>query len=102
MRRIGDHDTPSLEVVITTSLPLQPGSKRQSTQARYTLPAPSIFVGSRISCRKDSPGKNVLTVAIVRGSLQLAPPSVEVNTLMAVSSPLLIGTITVPSGWTTG
>src|SRR5205085_3749015 len=42
------------------------------------------------------------TVAIVVIALQLAPPLVELNAPMAVSLALAMGTITVPSGRTTG
>jgi len=41
-------------------------------------------------------------VAIVVTALQPAPPLVELNAPMAVSFALAVGTITVPSGRTTG
>src|SRR3954464_4630981 len=66
------------------------------------MPVPSISADGSGPSRKLPPTGGWRIVAIVVTALQLAPPLVELNAPMAVSFALAIGTITVPSGRTTG
>src|SRR4051794_11815227 len=90
------------EWLSTMSFVRQDWRKRQSAHATYAVPPPSISAdGSGPSRRLPAPLWGRI-VAIVVPALQLAPPFVELNAPMAVSFALAIGTMTVPSGRTTG
>src|SRR3954470_1194877 len=90
------------EWLSTMSFALQDRRKRQSVHATYTVPAPSISAEGNGPSRRLPATPWWRTVAIVVTALQLAPPLVELNAPMAVSFALAVGTITVPSGRTTG
>src|SRR4051794_7344874 len=90
------------EWVMTRSLVLHARRKRQSAQVTKTVPAPSISADGSAPSRRLPATVWWRIVAIVVTALQLAPPLVELNAPMAVSLALAIGTITVPSGRTTG
>src|SRR5690242_2874185 len=84
------------------SLALHLRMKRQSDQTTYTVPAPSISAEGSGPERRLPASECARMVAMVVTALQLAPPLVELNAPTAVSLALSIGTITVPSGRTTG
>src|SRR3954451_23214737 len=84
------------------SLVLQLLRKRQSFHATKTVPAPSISAEGSGPSRRLPATAWWRMVAIVVTALQVAPPLVESNAPTAVSFALAIGTITVPSGRTTG
>ena len=87
------------------SLEVQLGRKRQSCQATYTLPAPSISAEGKTYLPPRSPPATTWRWIEVTCLIadQPAPPSVEVNTSReSWLQPPVIGTITVPFGWTTG
>src|SRR4051812_26728047 len=86
----------------TMSLALHARWKRQSDHATYTVPAPSISADGSGPSRRLPATVWWRIVAIVVTAVQLAPPLVELNAPMAVSLALAVGTITVPSGRTTG
>src|SRR6478735_966687 len=86
----------------TMSLVLHARWKRQSVHATYTVPAPSISADGSGPSRRLPATVWWRMVAIVVTALQLAPPLVELNAPIAVSLALAIGTMTVPSGRTTG
>src|SRR3954451_2012046 len=86
----------------TMSLVLHARRKRQSVHATYTVPAPSISADGSGPSRRLPATVWWRMVAIVVTALQLAPPLVELNAPIAVSFAFAIGTITVPSGRTTG
>src|SRR4051794_6093197 len=90
------------EWLITRSLVRHDRRKRQSAQVTYTVPAPSISADGSAPSRRLPATVWWRMVAIVVTALQLAPPLVELNAPIAVSLALAIGTITVPSGRTTG
>src|SRR3954470_7807551 len=90
------------EWLSTMSFALQDRRKRQSVHATYTVPAPSISADGSGPSRRLPATAWCRTVAIVVTALQLTPPLVELNAPMAVSFALAIGTMTVPSGRTTG
>src|ERR1044072_3295126 len=83
------------------SLAVQRGSKRQSSHATNTLPAASISaLGSGLVRRSPELGWKLIR-AICTALDHVAPPSVERNAAI-VPLRLSNGTITVPSGCTTG
>src|SRR5689334_24828117 len=84
------------------SLVLHERRKRQSAHATYTVPAPSISADGSGPSRRLPATVWWRMVAMVVTALQLAPPLVELNAPIAVSLALAIGTITFPSGRTTG
>src|SRR6187549_2844265 len=90
------------ECAMTMSFVLQPLRNRQSVQETYTVPAPSISAEGSGPSRSLPATLWCFTVAIVVTALQVTPPSVELNAPMAVSFAFAVGTITVPSGRTTG
>src|SRR3954451_23120271 len=90
------------EWLSTMSLVLQERRKRQSVHATYAVPAPSISADGSGPSRKLPATPWWRMVAIVVTALQLAPPLVELNAPIAVSFAFAIGTMTVPSGRTTG
>src|SRR6184192_3094909 len=96
------HERPLVEVLITISLALQPGSNRQSYQTTYTLPEASTSAEGRSGLRMNEGSKKVNRSAILTVLLQLAPPLVERNEArMAIVKFCLnsmIGTTTVPLG----
>src|SRR5919108_2697309 len=93
---------PFVEVVYTRSFVEQLARKRQSSQVTKTRPAPSISAEGSGGLRK-LPGLVAAVIeVIVVGLLQLAPPSVEVDTPSAVSLAVSIGMIAVPFGWKIG
>src|SRR5919204_1236730 len=87
---------------MTMSLLRQERRKRQSAHTTVTVPAPSISADGSGPSRRPPATVWWRTVAIVVTALQLAPPLVELNAPIAVSLALAIGTMTVPSGRTTG
>ena len=100
-RRTALQCTPSLELPRTMSFAAHFGSKRQSSHATYTLPSASISaLGSGLVRRPPEFGWNLI-FETENSFDQVAPPSVERK---APILPLRLskGTITVPSGWTTG
>src|SRR5690242_9867395 len=104
MRVTADQVVPRVlvDLLYTISLRGHEVRKRQSAQATYTVPAPSI------SALGSGPSRRLLAtvwcrmVAMVVVELHVTPPLVEWNAPTAVSLALSIGTITVPSGRTTG
>src|SRR5947207_5707812 len=86
----------------TMSLVLQDLRNRQSVHATYAVPAPSISAEGSGPSRRLPATRWWLIAALVVTALQLPPPFVELNAPIAVSLALAIGTITVPSGRTTG
>src|SRR5579859_1450365 len=90
------------EWLMTRSLALHERRKRQSAQTTYTVPAASISAVGSGPSRKLPATVWCLMVVMVVIALQLAPPLVELSAPSAVSLALSIGTITVPSGRTTG
>src|SRR5215204_855695 len=86
----------------TMSLTLQARRNRQSVHATNTVPAPSISAEGSGPSRRPPATVWWLTVAIVVTALQERPPLVELKAPIAVSLALAMGTITVPSGRTTG
>src|SRR3954452_11091774 len=93
--------TPSAELLKTMSLAEHFGSNPQSSQATYTLPAASISaLGSGLVRSPPEFGWNRI-FEISNSFDQVAPPSVERNAPI-VPLRLSNGTITVPSGCTTG
>src|SRR6266700_3324155 len=98
-----DQFTPSLEELKTMSLAGQPGSKLQSSQATWTLPAPSISADGRGDVRRSPETGWKLMVAIVTALVRVAPPSVDPNVaILARPSIDSNGTTTLPLGCTTG
>src|SRR5215211_7083683 len=83
------------EWAMTMSLVLHPLRKRQSVQATYTVPAPSISAEGSGPSRSPPATLWCFTVAIVVTALQVAPTFVELNAPMAVSFAFAVGTITV-------
>jgi len=67
----------SVDLLKTMSLALQPRMKRQSVQATYTTPDPSISALGNGPSRRLPATVLCLIVAIVVTALQEAPPSVE-------------------------
>src|SRR3954469_16748233 len=90
------------EWLTTMSFVRQDTRKRQSVHATWVVPVPSISADGSGPSRKLPPTVWWRIVAIVVTALQLTPPLVELNAPMAVSFALAVGTITVPSGRTTG
>src|SRR4051794_10132060 len=90
------------EWLTTMSFVRQDRRKRQSVHATWVVPAPSISADGSGPSRRLPATVWWRMVAIVVTALQVAPPLVEVNAPMAVSLALATGTITVPSGRTTG
>src|SRR4051794_13080855 len=90
------------EWLMTMSFVLQPRRKRQSFHTTYTVPAPSISADGKGPSRRPPATASCRMVAIVVTALQLTPPLVELKAPIALSFALSIGTITVPSGRTTG
>src|SRR3954447_16650055 len=86
----------------TMSFARQDLRKRQSVHATNTVPAPSISADGSGPSRRLPATVWWRMVATVVTALQLAPPFVELNAPIAVSFAFAIGTITVPSGRTTG
>src|SRR5207244_1770948 len=100
-REAGVQFTPSAEVENTMSLEEQLARKRQSSHATYTLPAPSISaVGSGlVRSPPATPLKRTLLTAMPL--VHDCPPSVDRNASILLFR-LSNGTMTVPSGWTSG
>src|SRR6266480_2362249 len=99
---------PSLVVLKTISLYLQPGSNRQSDHATYTLPDLSISAEGRgTSARMPPCGTWRSAGETITVALQLLPPLVEMKDLIlkgwvAFNTKPRIGTTTLPLGRTTG
>src|SRR5690349_5993487 len=75
---------PLVEVDKTMSLAGQPDRNRQSCQAMYTVPAPSISAEGRPSPSRRPPATGCAeTLAIRTVELQDVPPLVEVNERIA-------------------
>src|SRR3954454_660893 len=101
IRATGLHCSPSPERLNTMSLAAHLASNRQSSQATYTLPAPSISaLGSGLVRRSPALGWKLI-FEIADSFDQEAPPSSDLNAAI-VPCRLSKGTITVPSGCTTG
>src|SRR5712692_9882424 len=83
------------------SLALQPVENRQSCQAVYTVPAPSISADGSGEVRRLPAFGCTLTCETFSDLSQLAPPFSEVKAAM-VFCRLSKGTTTVPFGCTTG
>src|SRR5213595_1639613 len=97
-RVTADHVAPLVEVAKTMSLAGQPDRNRQSCQATYTVPAPSISAdGSPSPSRRPPATPCEVTLAIRTVALHEVPPLVDVNERIAE-----YGTTTVPLGCTTG
>src|SRR2546423_1233238 len=92
---------PVVEVLMTMSLLEQWERKRQSCQATYTLPPPSISALESGLVRTCG-GLCASAAATRTGLRQVAPPLVERKAMIFVWLQLLAGTITVPPGLTTG
>src|SRR3954453_19119806 len=90
------------EWLSTMSFVRQDRRKRQSVHAPSTVPLPSISADGSGPSRRLPATVWCRIVAIVVTALQLAPPLVELNAPMAVPLRLAVGTMTVPSGRTTG
>src|SRR5581483_9174019 len=84
------------------SFELQPERKRQSCQKTKIRPFLSISADGSGSVRRLPATLWSVTVAIVCVALQLAPPSDDVNSWIALTDALAIGTTTVPFGRTSG
>src|SRR3954471_13135495 len=91
-----DHVVPSADELQTMSFAEQPVSKRQSCQATYTLPEPSISAEGSGLVRSPPAAVCEGAVATVWAADQVAPPSPDWKARIAVSSSLAMGTITVP------
>src|SRR4051794_12151538 len=90
------------EWLSTMSLVRQERRKRQPATAPWPVPRPSISADGNGPSRRLPATVWWRIVATVVTALQLAPPLVELNAPIAVSFALAIGTMTVPSGRTTG
>src|SRR2546423_12429829 len=101
-RETADQVRPSVEVLSTMSLALHPRRNRQSLQTTYTLPVPSISADGSGPLRRLPASVWSRTRATVTLLLQVAPPLVETNEMIAVSKAFAAGTTTVPFGCTTG
>src|SRR5206468_12776274 len=104
MRLMADHVVPVAFVECTTTMSFvgQARRNRQSSHAMYTTPLPSISADGSGPSRRLPATLWCLIVAIVVTALQLTPPLVELKAPIAVSLALAVGTMTVPSGRTTG
>src|SRR5205807_4536724 len=94
--------TPSVDALYTRSLEAPRRRKPLSDQTTNTLPAPSIAAVGSAPERRPPASVWCRTSAMVTTSVQLLPPSVERKAPTALSLALLMGTITVPFGWTSG
>src|SRR3954470_7287488 len=90
------------EWLSTMSFVLHDLRKRQSVHATNTVPPASISADGSGPSRRLPATVWWRIVATVVTALQDTPPFVELNAPMAVSLALAIGTMTVPSGRTTG
>src|SRR5205823_2708987 len=93
--------SPSPELLRTMSFAVHRGSKRQSSQATYTLPAASISALGNGLVRSPPEFGWKLILEIGTSLDQVAPPSVDRKAAI-VPRRLSKGTITVPLGCTTG
>src|SRR4051794_27966288 len=100
-RATGVQVRPSVEVLITRSLTLQPLRKRQSCQTAYTLPAASISAEGSGSVRTPA----TACVGAVETAVTLdhvTPPLVERYAMIVAMFASAATMITSPSGCTTG
>src|SRR5437667_5176740 len=88
IRTTDDQLIPSADVDITMSLAAQPARKRQSCQATYTLPAPSISAEGSGPLRRLPASPWLAIVATGYGPVYVAPPSTETNDSTLPSFPL--------------
>src|SRR5262245_8059952 len=103
IRTTGVQLTPSTEVVITRSLVVQPGRKRQSDHTTYTRPLESTSTEGRKLEDRRFPAVLwlVMGVTTVTG-LHVCPPLVDRNAMICVANAFEAGMITVALGWETG
>src|SRR5436305_3200623 len=87
---------------ITMSFALHPRRNLQSLQTMYTVPAPSISADGSGPSRRPPAAVWWRMGEFVVIAPHAAPPLVELKAPTAVSFAWSIGTITVPSGRTTG
>src|SRR5271166_5806427 len=92
---------PSVVLLKTMSLALQPLSKLQSDQEMYTLPPPSRVADGRPALRRPPSSPRLGACAICCAAVQLWPPLVDVK-LEIPPSKSANGTTTVPFGITSG
>src|SRR5438094_6445609 len=87
---------------MTRSFELHPVRNRQSYQTTYTFPLLSRSAVGMSRARTPPAGTCTKIGEIEKGPANAWPPSVDTNDSILVRDPFAMGTMTSPSGWTSG